>query len=101
MHPNDYEACQQLEEVARTESIQLIRYASVRDPQHRPNSAILTCAAFAANAPTQNQTWRLWFNKAGVHAICEFRGEKFSIPATSWDADARMRTIDWEVPSNQ
>lgn len=85
MHPSDYEACQQLEEAARAENIQVIRYASVRDPDHRPNAAILTCAAFAATAPTQNQTWRLGFNKAGVHAICEFRGEKFSISPEFWN----------------
>ena len=101
MHPTDYEPCQQLEEAARAEDIQLIRYASVRDPEHKPNAAILTCEAFAVPAPSQNQTWRLWFNKAGVHAICEFRGEKFSIPPDFWNADLRMRAIDWKAPSTQ
>ena len=43
MHPADYEPCQQFEEAARAEGIQLIRYASVRDPDHSPNAAILTC----------------------------------------------------------
>ena len=89
MHPSDYEPCQQLEEAARTENVQLIRYTSVRDPQHRRNAAILTCAAFSAKSPTQNQTWRLLFNKAGVHAICEFHGAKFSLPADLWSNDQR------------
>ncbi len=92
-HPNDYEACQQLEEAARAESIGLIRYASVRDPEHRPNAAILSCAAFAAATPTQNQTWRLWFNKTGVHTICEFRGERFGIPALAWETDERLKRL--------
>ena len=51
MHPTDYEPCQQLEEAARAEDIQLIRYASVRDSEHKPNAAILTCEAFAVPAP--------------------------------------------------
>lgn len=95
MHPSDYEPCQRLEEAARAEDIQLIRYASVRDPEHKPNAAIMTCTAFAAPAPTQNQTWRLWFNKAGVHAICEFQGEKFNVPPESWNSDPRLNKLEW------
>tara|TARA_R110002049_G_scaffold92116_3_gene228798 strand:+ start:561 stop:1331 length:771 start_codon:yes stop_codon:yes gene_type:complete len=94
-HPSDYEPCQQLEEAARKESIHLIGYASVRDPAQKPNAAILTCTAFAAKAPTQNQTWRLLFNKAGVHAICEFHGQKFSMPPKSWEADDRLSSFNW------
>lgn len=95
MHPSDYEPCQQLEESARSEGVQLIRYASVRDPEHKPNAAILTCEAFAAPAPTQNQTWRLWFNKAGIHAICDFHEQKFSIAPTQWTSDERLRSLSW------
>tara|TARA_R110001606_G_scaffold174177_1_gene320805 strand:- start:10623 stop:11393 length:771 start_codon:yes stop_codon:yes gene_type:complete len=94
-HPSDYEPCQQIEEAARNESIDLIRYASVRDPAHKPNAAILTCTAFAAKTPTQNQTWRLLFNKAGVHAICEFHGQKFSMPPQSWETDDRLSSFNW------
>ena len=39
MHPTDYKPCQQLEEQAHADDIQLIRYASVRDPEHKPNAA--------------------------------------------------------------
>ena len=95
MHPTDYEPCQQLEEAARTEGIQLIRYASVRDPDNKPNAAILTCEAFAAPAPSQNQTWRLWFNKAGGHAICEFLGEKFTVSPEIWANDERLQKLNW------
>lgn len=95
MHPSDYEPCQQLEELARADDIQLIRYASVRDPDHKPNAAILTCEAFATTAPTWNQTWRLWFNKAGVNAICEFKGEKFNVSPEVWRTDPRLETFDW------
>ena len=93
MHPTDYEPCQQLEEAARAQDVQLIRYASVRDPDHRANAAVLSCAAFSAYAPTQHQTWRLWFNEAGMHAICEFRREQFSIPPSHWKSDDRIANV--------
>ena len=94
-HPSDYEPCQQLEEAARAENIQLIRYASVRDPDHKPNAAILTCGAFAAPAPSEHQTWRLWFNKAGVHAICDFLAQKFSVAPAHWMLDQRLVSLVW------
>ncbi len=95
MHPVDYEPFQQFEEAARAEGIQLVCYASVRDPDHSPNAAILTCDAFAVSAPTQNQTWRLWFNKAGVHALCEFQSIKFNLPHEVWQTDPRLEAFDW------
>lgn len=95
MHPSDYEPCQQLEEAARAEQIKLLRYTSVRDPQQRPNAAILHCNAFAARAPIENQTWRLLFNKAGMHAICEFQGQRISLPPSSWSNDPRLTLLDW------
>jgi RES domain len=95
MHPSNYDPCQELEEGARADGITLICYASVRDPEHRLNAALLTCAAFAAKAPSQNQTWRLLFNKAGVHAICEFHGAKLSLPPEIWTNDPRLAALDW------
>ena len=98
MHPTNYEPCQELEETARAENIRCIRYASVRDPDHKPNAAILTCTAFAASSPKENQTWRLWFNKAGVHAICPFRGERFNVPPDIWRTDPRLKEFNWMRP---
>jgi len=95
LHPSDYEHCQQLEEAARAEEIEVIRYASVRDPGHRPNAALLTCTVFAANSPSQNQTWRLGLNKTGVHAIHEFQGDTFSIPPDAWNGDRRVQALGW------
>ncbi|MCY4270681.1 MAG: RES family NAD+ phosphorylase [Gammaproteobacteria bacterium] len=97
MHPDDYKPCQQLEELARAESIQLIRYASVRDPCHKPNAAILACEAFSATAPSQNQTWRLWFNEKGIHAVCEFKGQRFSVSPEVWQTDPKLKAFDWRA----
>ena len=97
MHPTDYGPCQELEEISRSEGIELIIYASVRDPCQKSNVAILSCQAFAANTPTQYQSWQLFFNKAGTHAICESQGIKFSIAPGQWRIDERLRSIDWKT----
>ncbi|MEQ8516515.1 MAG: RES domain-containing protein, partial [Chromatocurvus sp.] len=94
-HPVDYGSCQALEVLARTEGLEVIRYTSVRDPDEAPNVAILDCAAFAARAPSRHQTWRLWFNRVGVHAVCEFEGERFSVPAALWREDPRLQDFNW------
>ncbi|MCY4150897.1 MAG: RES family NAD+ phosphorylase [Aestuariivita sp.] len=53
MHPEDYEPCQQFEKTAHSEGIQIIRYASVHDPDRSPNAAILNCEDFTVSSPTQ------------------------------------------------
>lgn len=58
-HPSDYSACQQLARRARDAGIQLIRYESVRDPEAGSCTAVLSHTAFAAAAPSANQTWML------------------------------------------
>jgi hypothetical protein len=95
MHPTDYSETQALEEKARATDIDIITYASVRDRDHKPNAAILTCAAFAAKAPTIQQTWKLWFNKTGVHAICEFNDERFSLGTEAFSNDQRLVDYEW------
>jgi hypothetical protein len=56
--PQDYAACQQLGAAARSANIDVIRYQSVRDPEHGLCTAVLTPAVFTA-APLVEQTWRL------------------------------------------
>jgi hypothetical protein len=57
--PSDYSSCQALARRARDSGIQLIRYESVRDPESGACTAVLSHAAFAASAPTENQAWTL------------------------------------------
>src|SRR5262249_31559275 len=71
MHPTDYEPCQALADIAREADIELIRYASVRDPEHYANLAILTCRAFAHSEPVARQTWRVLLGANGARAVCE------------------------------
>lgn len=58
-HPRDYQACQNLAQQARGANIQIICYESVRDPQHGGCAALLSHTGFAADAPTEHQTWML------------------------------------------
>src|SRR5229473_1344518 len=71
MHPTDYEACQGFADTARSAGIEVIRYASVRDPRQGMNVALLTGRAFAKPKPSSQQTWHIRLSDAGAHAICE------------------------------
>ena len=94
-HPSDYEACQSLEESARAAGIDLICYASVRDPMKRANGAILDCRAFAAKAPCKTQTWRILFNDAGVHLICEFPKSMLELKPEIWRDAPELSSLRW------
>jgi RES domain len=84
IHPVDYQACQDLADSARAALIEAIRYESLRDPEHRPNIAVLSGAAFAERRPKSHQTWHIFPRPWGVQAWCEspktsveFRREQF------------------------
>lgn len=69
--PMAYETCQALADAARGAGCEIIRYASVRDPERGANLALLTARAFSGN-PASRQTWRLRLSTSGVQALCEF-----------------------------
>lgn len=70
--PRDYAACQRFAGAARAIAAQGIRYASVRDPAHRANVALLDPAAFAASAPRIEQTWHLRYEGGQLTAFAAF-----------------------------
>ncbi len=92
-HRTNYEPCQQLEEIARQQGVQLIRYSSVRDPDRKANVAILNCSAFASTAPKEQQTWQLSINSKGLDAFCRFRNERISVSSVDLVADERLRKL--------
>lgn len=80
MHPEDYTACQAFAALARGIGTALLRYASVRDADHRANLALFDPAAFADRAPRFEQTWHLRFE----------RGELVALPAFPASGGARF-----------
>jgi RES domain len=96
MHPTDYAPCQTLADTAREADVELIRYASVRDPQHRSNLAILTCRAFAHGAPVAHQTWRLLLGSNGARAICELPRRMLDFGRSAFVVDPRIASMRWE-----
>ncbi|MEL6858867.1 MAG: RES family NAD+ phosphorylase [Pseudomonadota bacterium] len=95
-HPTDYSDPQALEAAAREHGIEAISYASVRDPSGQQNCALLTCAAFAATKPSAQHTWKIWLNKAGLHALRDFSEERFSMSGSDFAPDTRFTAFNWD-----
>ncbi|AJG18913.1 hypothetical protein RR42_m1515 [Cupriavidus basilensis] len=57
--PDHYDACQALARTAREAGLGMIRYTSVRDPEHGACAALLTPRAFAEPQPRTTTTWML------------------------------------------
>jgi len=87
-HPADYSACQQLARWAREADVEMIRYESVRDPQAGGCAAVLIHGAFAAIAPSENQTWMLAVFRHHVFWRLDsiFDDQSFEFNADVWDA---------------
>jgi len=60
--------------VARSARIQLVRYESVRDPQHAACAAVLDPAAFAGGKPRDQESWFIAASRERVRCAHEERG---------------------------
>ncbi len=96
MHPTRLDECQALASEARAAQIDVIRYASVRDPQHRLNVALLRCRAFAKPAETARQTWRIHLSASGVRTQCEMPRLAIDFDRKAFAGDPRILKIQWE-----
>lgn len=96
MHPTDYGPCQQLAGEAREAGVEIIRFASVRDPLHGLNAALLTCRAFRGREPLARQSWRIRLGPAGVQALCEFPPASLEFGRDAFAADPRLAAFRWE-----
>jgi hypothetical protein len=95
MHVTDYSHCQAFADAARAAKIEIIRYASVRDPDHGINLAILTCRAFAKTLPIEQQTWHIRLSHAGAQAICEAPKSGITFDHRAFAADPRIAKLRW------
>lgn len=94
-HPTAYEACQTLAETARGVGVQVLRSRSVRDPRGGANLSVLTCAAFAARAPTDRQSWRIRIGPSGAQAIREHPAKGLEFGRDAF-ADPRLQGMVWD-----
>lgn len=77
--PEDYSACQLFAAQARLIETQALRYASVRDPQHRANVAIFDASVFSDPVPRNAQTWHFRYEQGQLTAFGAFPSkERFS-----------------------
>ncbi len=76
--------------------MEVIRYASVRDPARGTNIAVLTCRAFRSSAPLERQTWRIRINRTGAQAVREYPRLGIEFPPRSFGDDPRLAGMVWE-----
>jgi hypothetical protein len=93
VHVTDYTSCQSLAEAARAAKIEVIRYASVRDPSHGMNVALLTCRCFRCSKPIEQRTWRIRLSDAGAQAICEAPKSGITFDRKSFASDPRIAKL--------
>lgn len=79
--PASYVATQALARIAREASIALIRYRSVRDPQHRRCVAVLTPTAFRGTDPLEQKTWLIKVSRTRVLAASGLGAERIAFEA--------------------
>lgn len=82
-HPADYSATQAFATQARAQGVQMIRYESVRDPEHAACIAVLDAAVFGRSRPKSLQTWFIAATRERVRCVRDSRGEEtFEFAAT-------------------
>ncbi|HLH87705.1 MAG TPA: RES family NAD+ phosphorylase [Xanthobacteraceae bacterium] len=99
MHVTDYRPCQDLADAARAAKIEIIRYASVRDPRQGINLALLTGVAFAKSRPMAQQTWRIHLSEAGAQAVREAPKTGITFDRKAFASDPRIAKLRWERAS--
>jgi RES domain len=99
IHPTNYTHCQSFAEVARSANIEIIRYASVRDPGGGINLALLTCRVFVNPGLVEQQTWHIRLSQAGVQAVREFPKRGMTFEQKLFAADPRIVKLNWDRPT--
>lgn len=94
-HPVDYDPCQTLAELARSENIEAIKYQSVR-AEGGMNIALLTCSAFANTAPLERETWHMHLSASGARLLRESPGLELAFDRNAFARDPRIGAMKWD-----
>jgi len=73
-HRSSYAGTQALAVTARAAQVEIIRYESVRDPQHAACAAVLSPAAFGRGKPRGLETWFIAASRERVRCARDERG---------------------------
>jgi hypothetical protein len=92
--PSDYSHCQALADAARDARIEVIRYQSARAPGK--NIALLTCRAFSARAPKEQQVWRMRAGPLGIRAFCNSPAQRMAFDRAAFARDPRIASLNWD-----
>jgi hypothetical protein len=95
-HLSDYSASQQFADAARAHGCEIIKYRSLRDPEGRPNLALLTCRVFTKPKPLGLMSWKLHLDSKGARAFCESPRISIQYDRAAFAADPRLKNIRWE-----
>lgn len=79
--PSSYVATQRFAGEARTAGVLLIRYRSVRDPQHGACVAVLDPRAFRQSEPLEQQGWLVKTSRSGIIAQANLTADRFAFSA--------------------
>lgn len=95
-HFVDYSFSQLLADRAREARITALSYTSVRDPDRKPNFAILSPTAFARTRLVDRQSWKLHLDSNGVRAVCEAPRISIAFDRDTFSRDPRMQGFAWK-----
>jgi hypothetical protein len=93
--PIEYGPCQDLALAARKAGAEILRFQSARAPDG-VCIAVLSCNAFAENAPQDRETWWIGAGRSGAYAIREFPAARLQFNRNAFAADPRIAKMRWE-----
>lgn len=95
IHPVNYDPCQTLAELARSEKIDVIKYWSAR-AKNGINVALLACSAFANNEPVGRETWHIHLSASGARLLRESPPLELGFDRDAFGNDPRIATMKWD-----
>ena len=94
-HPVNYDPCQTLAELARSENIDVIKYWSARATDGM-NVALLACSTFANNEPSGRETWHIHLSASGARVLRESPSLELAFDRNTFGDDPRISAMKWD-----
>jgi hypothetical protein len=95
-HLWDYSASQAFADAVSGFGFEMIKYKSMRDPEGRPNLALLSATVFTKSEPLDRMSWKLHLDAQGARALCESPRLSIQYDRAAFAADRRLKNFRWE-----